>query len=185
MKSKNKGFEYTCNTCGNKFRRAQKTQYDTVFCSQKCYGLFQRIAKDRECPTCGKIFRSTPSQDRTFCSWECYDRSRTNTVDKTCPVCKRIFTVKVSIAHRYTACSRTCGAIMRRTLSEEERKRHKGARAKVNDWVRDNRMAHPSTLKCTKCGRQAEQYHHHNGYAKENWLDVIPVCAKCHHEAHH
>lgn len=35
-------------------------------------------------------------------------------------------------------------------------------------------------LKCTYCSKQAEDYHHYLGYAPEHWLDVIPVCRKCH-----
>ena len=37
--------------------------------------------------------------------------------------------------------------------------------------------------KC-ECGRQAQQYHHHKGYAKEHWTDVVPVCARCHKRLH-
>ena len=35
-------------------------------------------------------------------------------------------------------------------------------------------------LKCAKCGDDARHYHHHNGYDREFWLDVIPVCIPCH-----
>lgn len=34
---------------------------------------------------------------------------------------------------------------------------------------------------CADCGKeQAEEYHHHKGYDKEHWLDVIPLCLPCH-----
>lgn len=36
-----------------------------------------------------------------------------------------------------------------------------------------------NSLQCA-CGNPAKEYHHHKGYAKEHWLDVIPVCKKCH-----
>lgn len=45
-------------------------------------------------------------------------------------------------------------------------------------------MPHISTHKCKECGVQADHYHHHNGYEKEHWLDVIPLCFACHNKAH-
>ncbi len=49
----------------------------------------------------------------------------------------------------------------------------------VNNAVRYGRIPRPDTLKCS-CEKQAQQYHHHKGYAKKHWLDVIPVCIPCH-----
>ena len=40
------------------------------------------------------------------------------------------------------------------------------------------------TCACKSCGKPATNYHHHNGYEKENWLDVVPLCGKCHSEEH-
>lgn len=37
-----------------------------------------------------------------------------------------------------------------------------------------------SSEDCTRCGGDAVEYHHHNGYSEEHWLDVVPVCKKCH-----
>ena len=34
------------------------------------------------------------------------------------------------------------------------------------------------------CGKQAQLYHHHNGYEPEHWLEVTPVCYKCHNSIH-
>jgi len=38
---------------------------------------------------------------------------------------------------------------------------------------------------CAYCFRQAKHYHHYLGYAKEHWLDVIPLCCFCHNKLHH
>ncbi|MEE9354789.1 MAG: hypothetical protein V3U75_04290 [Methylococcaceae bacterium] len=58
-----------------------------------------------------------------------------------------------------------------------ERKKAKDA----VDWaIRTGKIPRANTLKCS-CGNQAKQYHHHKGYAKEHWLDVIAVCVSCHH----
>jgi hypothetical protein len=57
------------------------------------------------------------------------------------------------------------------------------ARLAVRNEVRAGRMPRVATLFC-KCGAQAANYHHHNGYDREHWLDVIPICKKCHTQEH-
>ncbi len=39
---------------------------------------------------------------------------------------------------------------------------------------------------CASCFKenQITHFHHLNGYAKSNWLDVVELCAECHKEAH-
>ncbi len=46
--------------------------------------------------------------------------------------------------------------------------------------IRANRLTHPDTLSCYYCPAQAKEYHHNKGYAKKHWLDVVPVCQRCH-----
>lgn len=40
-----------------------------------------------------------------------------------------------------------------------------------------------STRPCAKCGQPAADYHHHLGYEPEHWLDVLPLCRRCHRKA--
>lgn len=54
------------------------------------------------------------------------------------------------------------------------------ARRAINNAVRDGRFPHISTQHCDNCGQQAQEYHHHNGYDKAHWFDVIPLCRDCH-----
>lgn len=68
-----------------------------------------------------------------------------------------------------------------------ERKRAKSAlqikaRATVNNAARYGGIPHISTQVCSECGKQAIQYHHHNGYEYKHWLDVIPLCIACHNK---
>lgn len=56
------------------------------------------------------------------------------------------------------------------------------AHSAVHNGVRDGKMPHASTLSCHHCGRPAVEYHHHLGYDREHWLDVIPLCKPCHHK---
>lgn len=57
---------------------------------------------------------------------------------------------------------------------------HRKARTAVYNAVRDGKLPRASMLQCSRCLGQAQQYHHHNGYEKEHWLDVIPLCISCH-----
>jgi hypothetical protein len=57
------------------------------------------------------------------------------------------------------------------------------ARQAVNGEVQAGRLPRIRTQKCA-CGSMAMFYHHHKGYDKKHWLDVIPVCGECHSAEH-
>ena len=48
--------------------------------------------------------------------------------------------------------------------------------------IRNGKLISPKFLLCHYCPKPAQQYHHWHGYEKEYWLDVIPVCIKCHNK---
>ena len=50
--------------------------------------------------------------------------------------------------------------------------------------VQSGRLPSPRTLPCTFCNGPSTDYHHHLGYAKEHWLDVVPTCRRCHIHEH-
>lgn len=54
------------------------------------------------------------------------------------------------------------------------------AKDAVNDAIKADKLPQANSLQCNYCPEQAKQYHHHKGYKKEHWLDVVPVCIKCH-----
>lgn len=56
----------------------------------------------------------------------------------------------------------------------------KKAHAAVRHAVINGIIQKVSEHKCSVCGKQAEHYHHHNGYGDDHLLDVVPVCAMCH-----
>lgn len=58
------------------------------------------------------------------------------------------------------------------------------AHAAVYKAVRAGRLAPVNTLICTFCENQAKEYHHYLGYERENYLNVIPLCKKCHADIH-
>ncbi len=56
------------------------------------------------------------------------------------------------------------------------------ARIAVGHAVRDGRLFRPSS--CSNCGKKCRpEGHHHKGYARENWLDVVWLCKPCHTQA--
>lgn len=50
--------------------------------------------------------------------------------------------------------------------------------------VAEGQLPRVNTLLCSDCGAQASDYHHHNGYERTHWLDVVPLCRKCHRHRH-
>ena len=56
------------------------------------------------------------------------------------------------------------------------------AKSAVAHAVRAGKLPRVNTLLCHYCPAQAKHRHHHKGYAPEHWLDVIPVCKKCHNK---
>ncbi len=80
---------------------------------------------------------------------------------------------------RYFRSDRFLDRLHERIADDPERFK---ARWKVNNAVRDGKLPRIKTLLCA-CGKQAQQYHHHNGYAPEHALDVVPMCRPCHRKA--
>lgn len=68
------------------------------------------------------------------------------------------------------------------------RKRHPervAARSAVNHAIESGALPKATERACEKCGVPATEYHHHAGYSKENWLNVIAVCKSCHWSIEH
>jgi hypothetical protein len=53
------------------------------------------------------------------------------------------------------------------------------ARSAVAYAIENSKLPKADSMKCS-CGKPAKEYHHYLGYAPEHYLDVIPVCIKCH-----
>lgn len=72
----------------------------------------------------------------------------------------------------------------------ESQKRHRrrhpqraAARAAVSYAIKSGRLLPATEHACLDCGVQAEHYHHES-YAEENWLNVVPLCVECHFARH-
>lgn len=58
------------------------------------------------------------------------------------------------------------------------------ARKAVRQAVESGKIPSPKTVSCVDCGNSAKDYHHYNGYEKEHYLDVVPLCTSCHAKRH-
>jgi len=57
------------------------------------------------------------------------------------------------------------------------------ARRAVSRAIKRGKLIRPGI--CLRCAETKNiQGHHYKGYKKENWLDIIWLCPKCHHEEH-
>lgn len=55
------------------------------------------------------------------------------------------------------------------------------ARKAVQGAVLAGILVRPAS--CPECGKTCVPHaHHHKGYSREHWLDVVWLCAKCHHQ---
>lgn len=54
----------------------------------------------------------------------------------------------------------------------------------IKDAVKTGKMPPARVLICNTCGDAAYHYHHYEGYEKEHWFDVIPLCLQCHINIH-
>ena len=68
---------------------------------------------------------------------------------------------------------------------EKNKEKHR-AKYKINYAIRKGRMLRASNFTCQICNdKKAQDYHHYLGHEPEHYLDVIPVCKKCHYTIHH
>ena len=132
----------------------------------------------KKCSTCGKIVAID----------ECYkNKSRPDGHSHDCKECDRARALLYSKTDRGRITQRKYrqskkGKKRAKSLPRKyQRKAHKA----VRDAIGRGEIKQASTMPCSQeCGGMAMDYHHYNGYDKEYWLDVVPVCRKCHHKIH-
>ena len=57
------------------------------------------------------------------------------------------------------------------------------ARDAVSNAIKRGALPKAQDCPCGYCGHSTTAYHHHKGYRKEHFLDVVPVCDACHQTA--
>lgn len=59
------------------------------------------------------------------------------------------------------------------------------AREAVRRAVAKGALPPVRSQSCVHCRGAAQQYHHHRGYARAQWLEVLPICRLCHRRVEH
>lgn len=80
------------------------------------------------------------------------------------------------------------GKESRRRAAETYRRNNRlkvDARSAVNHAIESGKIPSPKLLPCVECKGQASEYHHCDGYDRDNWLRVVAVCKLCHEQLDH
>lgn len=54
----------------------------------------------------------------------------------------------------------------------------------VNNAIKADKLPRADTRLCYYCPKPAQEYHHWHGYEPECWMNVVPICIKCHKKEH-
>ena len=74
-----------------------------------------------------------------------------------------------------------------KAVYQQDQRRHPdryAARHAINNTVRNGKRPPAKDLLCLYCLQPATCWHHHLGYEPEHYLDVVPVCRRCHVREH-
>ena len=85
--------------------------------------------------------------------------------------------------YRNTDECRATQRIAQRNYRRKYRDRAKATRV-LRYQIEKGLIPPASNFLCLRCERQAQDYHHHLGYAPEHRLDVVPLCKPCHRHIH-
>lgn len=197
--------ERQCEKCGKSYMvgRADYVRGRRRFCSPECW-YAPKVG--RVCEHCGQAFSVSPSTLRQtgakYCGRACYRAAMDRGVEteRTCTRCgetKPIEQFQKRGKYRVTFCN-ACLAVDRRekyaTDAEHAEKFREHARRvrREHPEMRGAWQAVDNAIKAGKlipqpcrCGDPVTDAHHHRGYAREHWLDVVWLCRRHHSELHH
>jgi len=104
-------YKFNCEACNIAFTATKDHGADRRFCSRKCFRANAPDFSEKECPTCGNVFkpiRSAHTEDSVsrHCSRECYAESQKNGEERPCINCGKPFYTTPS--HDNICCSLKC-----------------------------------------------------------------------------
>ena len=134
------------------------------------------------CKSCGSRNKKTRTDDRT-CT-KCGEHKKAEKFQgrrSDCRECQNEKTYEYRRGPGRAAHNARMVAYNKRryTGDPEYRKKHNARQA----VIRAVKKGMPRPTHCPRCKRKAVVHgHHHNGYEKEHWLDVVWLCARCHYK---
>ena len=190
------GYKYRCKVCMKEYKEQR--------CVELAINNYEVDYDAKECIKCGNVmlledfFRSGQEKDgRTACCKEC-EKERKSEYNKT----KRPALAKAwarafarsdkgkehirNYRRKYIQTPK--GKKFRLESSRRDRAKHPRqhkARAAVSRAVYGGKLPRAKDLPCSRpgCEEQATGYDHHQGYSKNNWLNVVAMCTPHHVEA--
>lgn len=133
---------------------------------------------DKRCPEC----RETKTIDNFS-----FDRSRKDGRRPWCKTCVKTYHDNHldDFAKNNKKYSQTEGGkkIIANIAKIQRKKYPEKAQARdfVNHSISAGKILPAHSFTCFVCNKnQAKDYHHINGYSRENWLNVVPACRACH-----
>lgn len=125
--------------------------------------------KTKRCCTC-KQFKALSEFHK--------NRTQLDGYQNECKICKLKYVKK----YQQTEKRKITQKIVNKNFRIRHPERRKAQNA-VSNAIATGKLPRANTLLCHYCPKPAQQYHHWHGYEKEHWLDVIPICVKCHNIA--
>jgi hypothetical protein len=142
------------------------------------------LFKEKTCIICRTIFHSLWKDKRT-CSPKCsieLRHQKNNKLTRICIICRKEFEIPPAWLRKENTkglyCSVECHWTNKFKYTDRQKK---SAGQKVHRGIKNGKLQRQP---CIICGNINSQAHHHKGYAKEHWLDVVWLCKKHHEEEH-
>lgn len=134
-------------------------------------------AEFKACSKCGSLWPNTLEHFAP--------NNRTDTLQAMCRECNRKLARTEESRARNREAVKTKEARARRAATmrrwRAEHREQSIAHARVKYAIRTGALVRGP---CQSCGSSATEAHHHNGYSKEHWLDVVWLCKLCHETEH-
>ena len=163
------GLDYRCKDCRKEYQRKRRA-------TPEGHVLMLEAARRNQQSEHGQAYRAV------------YDARESTKARERASAYRRLHTPEGQASLAAHNASEQHKESMRRYLAsiwnDPDKRRKYAAVNKVNCTIRDGKMPPARDLPCAHCGSQAAQYHHHLGYEREHWLDVIPLCQDCHDAEH-
>jgi len=159
--SRRDGVSYTCRQCASGRVRAANAEYQKEYWTKNRDAL---LAKQRE-RYANRTEEDRLERNRRAVQYKA--RHHDEVIQRTREYNARASATRIAYVERYR---------------EADPNRYAAAIA-VKDAIRSRQLPPAKECVCADCGGQAQHYHHES-YAPEHRLDVVPLCASCHKKRH-
>ncbi len=137
------------------------------------------------CQICGKYFESSYKSVVTcsrVCAYKLRGTVQRKRITRVCVVCHKDFEICPAWLRkgglRGSYCSRKCRWANKINYTKKDKK---DAVNRLHKAIRNGEI---TPKPCYMCGISPAEAHHHKGYDKENWLNIVWLCSTHHNQEH-